>query len=317
MSFTEVILPAIISLITALVTIKYKSKKDELSHENKLNFEHSLSEKKRIKESISKYKIQMINVCEVLNYRLWNLSEHYDKEWHFVDGDFTKETKYYFHSFIYRLGAIIWWSNKIENELTYLDTTIADKEDLDFLKFCKFIHITLSQVKLFNDIEYNGAIDNDHFFYHKLIKQINCLSNDDKSNIINYDSFEKDLKNKLNDMEGLCKFIDGIHPTENRLRWNRLFALHLITIAFLNNYGYDFQKTSNKQIKEVIETMSLSENNDKVLSNLINLLDKIKLNNNIEIQKIKCITNQRRGTRLYCGFIRLFIENKIIPLFKF
>jgi len=311
---SEIIIPIIVSFITALATIKYKSNKDDLSHKNKLKFEHSLSEQKKIKESISKNKIQMINACEMLNHRLWNLSEFYEKKWHFVDGDFTKETKYYFHSFIYRLGAIIWWSSKIENELIYLDTTIADKDDLDFLKFCKFIHIILSQVKLFNNLDYNGEKDYDHFFYHKLIKEINCLSNENKTDIINYDLYEKDLTDNLEKMKGICSFIDGVHPKEDRLRWNRLYALHLTIIAFLNNYGYDFQKTSKQQIEEIVKVMSLSENNDTVLLNFVQLLQKIKLDKNKEVQKIQCVINKSAESQLHCDsyswFSRLVNRNQ-------
>lgn len=291
MSFTEIILPAIISLITALVTIKYKSKKDELSHANKLNFEHSLSEKKRIKESISKYKIHIMNSCETLNHRLWNLAEHYDKKWHFVDGNYFKDSKYYFHSFIYRIASLVWWSKKIEDQLIYLDTTIADKEDLDFLKFCKFINITLTQVKLFDGLEYDSSSDKDHFYHHKLTQQVSCISNQDKNNVIEYDEFEKDLTKYLKEMDGLCKFVDGLSPQENRLRWNRLYSLHLIIIAFLNNYGYDFQKTSEEQIKEVVGFMKLSNASEQVLLNLKGLLVKYSLNDNDEVSKIIRVIN--------------------------
>ena len=286
MSLETTILPIVISFITTWATIYLKSKWDERTHESKLNIEHTLSEKKKIKESISKYKVQMMNSCEILNHRLWNLAEHKDKKWHFVDGHYYKESKYYFHSFIYRLASVIWWSNKIEKELIYLDTTIADEEDLYFLKFCKFINITLSQVKLYENLEYDGSSDVDHFYHHKLEQQVSCLSNDTKDNLVGYNDYEKDLIKYLKSMDGLCKFIDGIHPSEDRLRWNRIYSLHLILIAFLNNYGYDFQKTSEKQIEEIISFMKMSKNYEVILKNLKTLLVKYKLGENQEIKKI-------------------------------
>jgi hypothetical protein len=286
LSFETTILPIIVSIATSLGTMYFKSKWDARTHESKLNIEHSLSEKKKIKESISKYKVQMMNSCEILNHRLWNLAEHYEKKWHFVDGNYFKDSKYYFHSFIYRIASVVWWSNKIENELVYLDTTIADEEDLDFLKFCKFINITLSQVKLFKNLEYDGSSDLDHFYHHKLAQQVSCLSNANKSNIIDYHDYEEDLTKYLKSMDGLCKFIDGVEPSEDRLRWNRVYSLHLVLIAFLNNYGYDFQKTSEAQVKEIVSFMKLSNGYETVLKNLKDLLEKHMLQKNIEVKKI-------------------------------
>lgn len=290
MEISNVILSAVVSVITALITVSFKASRDRKSYEEKLKIDHLLSEKKKIKESISKYKIHMLNACEDLNNRLKSLMLVQDRGWHNVGGHFLTEDRYYFHSFVYRFASIVWWENKVEKELVYLDTTVADREDLDFIKFCKKFNAVLCQAKLFDGTQYDDSKEKDHFFRHKLVNQVSNLS-DGNSSIIDYSVFESDLSNYIRGMRGVCEFIDGISPNEERHRWSRMYCLQLLISSFLNNYGYDFQKVDDNEVKVVINSILNSNNGDIVLRDFVGLLGDYKLIENPGVVKLVGLIN--------------------------
>lgn len=74
------LIAAVTILITLFITIfigeRFKRHNEKELHLEKLIDEHKLEEQKKIKESISKNKIQLINAAESLNHRLWNFSSN-------------------------------------------------------------------------------------------------------------------------------------------------------------------------------------------------------------------------------------------------
>lgn len=70
------------------------------------------------------------------------------------------------------------------------------------------------------------------------------------------------------------QFFDGIVPTETRLRCERLKTFHILLIAFLNEFGYDYQKTSRKKQKLLKNQFG----DYKLLDNMYFLVRKFKLN---------------------------------------
>jgi len=285
MELSNIFVPAIVSVITALITVSYKSSRDRKNYEEKLKLDHSLSEQRKIKESIAKYKVHMINACEELSNRFKSLMLVHEKKWHHVNGNYLSDDRYYFNSFVYRFASVIWWSNKVEMELVYLDTTVAEREDLDFIKFCKKFSSILCQAKLFKGLDYDDSKETDHFFKHKLISQASKL-NDNNSFIVEYSAYENDLSQYIKGMKGICKFIDGISPNEERYRWARIYCMQLLNAAFLNTYGYDFQQIDGQMIQEIVTSISGCNNGDIILNNFIELIKDYKLNENHEVSKL-------------------------------
>lgn len=70
-------------------------------------------------------------------------------------------------------------------------------------------------------------------------------------------------------------------PSEDRLRWDRLQALHFVLMIFLNSYGYDFQYTDEKKLSEIVKRARPN----KVLSNLRNMINRFNLGNDNEVKK--------------------------------
>lgn len=285
MDLSNIVVPAIVSVVTALITVSYKSSRERKNYEEKLKLDHSLSEQKKIKESIAQYKVHMINACEELSNRLKSLMLVHNKKWHHVNGNYLSDDRYYFNSFVYRLASVIWWSNKVEMELIYLDTTVAEREDLDFIKFCKKFSSILCQAKLFKGLGYDDSKELDHFFKHKLISQASKLS-DNNSLIVEYSVYENDLSQYIKGMKGLCEFIDGVSPNEERYRWARIYCMQLLNATFLNTYGYDFQKIEEETIQEIVGSIRGCNNGTAILTNFVELIRDYKLNGNHEVSKL-------------------------------
>ncbi|MEH0094552.1 hypothetical protein V6235_16305 [Vibrio metschnikovii] len=281
----SMVIPSLVSLVVTVITLCLKARFDQKNHESKVAIDHEYAEKQKIKEAIASHKIKTLNSFEEMNHRLWNLAQNYGAEWHFMNSVYHQEDKYYFHSFVYRFAAMSCSANKVETGLIYLDTTLADKSELDFLKFCKFINVFLCQTSLYDGLKYDQSDPVDHFYRHKLLKEVNSLLNS-CGEVIQYEEFDVNLSKHLSAMKGVCQFIDSVSPLEQRLRWTKMFCLQLVLICFLNTYGYDFQRTSDKQIDEVLEFIKLHKSGGLILANFAKSLEKHKLDTNSEISKI-------------------------------
>lgn len=285
----EKVFPAVISTITTIVvfflTLFTKRYIDTRILSSKLETEHKFEQRKRIKEVLAKYKVHLLTACEDLNHRLWNFSSNYNKDWIVTNGDYKHE-HYFFHSTVYRLLCVFAWIKKINKEMVYLDTTIATKEDLDFIKFLKVFPNVFCDLTFIVGINADGNYAVDHFF------RINFETFPDfivvENEIISYSEYKKRLPGLRHPLRELYQYIDGISPLENRMRWDRLHLMHITLIIFLNCYGYDFQQTNDKKIKKVLSTPKTS----KYLENYFSFLQEYKLEKNVKVRKFIKVAKQ-------------------------
>lgn len=277
------ILAAIISVGTSIVTVtvalKVRSIFENRNYVFRLENEHRYEQRKRLKEILSQNKIQLLNSCEQLNHRLWNFTQHYMDGWHNANGDYTN-SGYYFNSFVYRFVSVFAWIKKIEDEMVYLDTTIALKEDMDFIKYLRLLPQLLWDVELFKGFTYDVNYQYDHLFRYNLEKMAQCLVRDNR--VCSYTEFQDNLSKYMEKLEDACRFIENMSPDEDRLRWDRLQIVHIAIIAFLNTFGYDFQFTSNEKLKNLLNRTR----KNKLLSNFVEILDRNRLTKQKELKNI-------------------------------
>lgn len=274
-----------VSVITFLATNLIKNHFENKLLQRNLETEHKFEQQKKIKEAIAKYKVHLLTSCEDVNHRLWNLSTNYDKGWIEINGDYTTE-HYYFHSTIYKLLSLFAWVKKIKKEMIFLDTTIASKQDLEFIKFLKFFPNVMCDLTFIVGKDANGDYAVDHFFRTNFELLPDYIS--DRNGPKSYAYYKNEIPNLLDDLYSIYQYIDDISPTENRMRWDRLHLLHLTTIIFLNNYGYDFQQTDDKKIEEVLTIPRVSN----YLKNYFNLLKEYKLDENKEVKRLENIAKK-------------------------
>lgn len=263
---------------------KLKSALDLSSHASKLDKEHEYNQKKKIKEVISKHKVRLIDSAESLNHRMWNFNSNHGNEWHMQTSE-PIENQYYLYSFIYRVLAFFAWCRLTEKNMIYLDSTIANDKDLEFVKFLKLFPQVMCDAALFDGLVYDHSHDKDHFFLNNFQSTLDQLHVDDR--VLSFDEFKDKLSNNNIDASSIANFISGLSPEEERLRWFRFQVMHYVLLMFINVYGYDFQHTSVTTIRE------LKENNkdNPCLENMKKMIIKFKLNENNEVDAILKILN--------------------------
>lgn len=160
-----------------------------------------------------------------------------------------------------------------ENEAIYIDSHIAQKGEVIFLKFTKAFQWVITDAELFLGLEYDPSSQTDHMFRDKLrLLTDSCIVED---NVISIDELNSRMKKYESQLYLLpfLRYFDGLCSNEHRYRWDRIISFHLILMAFINKFGYDVQESSSEQFVEIAKSI----NNIQVLINLDNCLPKLGL----------------------------------------
>jgi hypothetical protein len=273
------LIAAFAALATSLVTVchslfgaplKYWLEKRALR--SKLSTEYEYEQRKNLRELIGKYQGRMLEAAEALNHRLWNLYGNQDKGWLNVNGKYT-DCGYYLPSFVYRFLNLYALARKFETEAILIDSRIAEKKDLDFLKFVKTFHWAICDMALFQSLEYDSRYARDHFFRDR-IREI-CDSCMEEERFLKHEELRSVLL-KTPEFDAVFRFFDGLKKDEPRFRWDRLVALHLILLAFINSFGYDMQESTPQQFIEVASQAK----NPQIMRNLASWLPRLGLEKN-------------------------------------
>ncbi len=286
------IVAAITSVITTIITKLYL---DRRYYDFKLKADFEADQRRKIKEVLGKYKVPLLKSIDDLNHRIRNLSRHHKKGMHNVDGDFENKERHYMHSFVYRFLAVFAWKRVIQDNLIYLDTTIAHTNELELIKFLNLAEGLMTDVKLFKDFtlpngdRYEAGFATDHFFRNQLETCYSTIIQEGL--VISYSAFLENLEAHLNPAEPVYLFIDGMKPSENRLRWYRLHIFHIILMAILNSYGYDYQYIETKDL-------NIGSPNYMLLKNLKILVEDHRLEQQKELGSlIKAFESGERGKK--------------------
>lgn len=280
MDFKDPTIIAALSAVTSIITtLIVKPWIDNKFHQLKLGIDFKAEQQKKIKEVLGKYKVHLIKVCDDVNHRYWNFTENYSKSTYKPDGDYLN-SEYHFKSYIYRVLVVFAWIRIVEDELIYLDTTIASKEELNLIKYFRLLKETLTSTQIFKGFDQKFFHGDDHFSKYDLDEIVEVFIKDKKA--MSYADYKTNFNSILPIIEPFCKFLDGINPKEDRLRWDRFQLFHFVLIGFLNSYGYDFQRIDEKIIKQNYSRVG----KNKLLNNLLEHIEYFKLDNNKELLKV-------------------------------
>jgi hypothetical protein len=257
---------------------------------SKLDTEHKFDQRKKIKEVLAKYKVHLLTACEDFNHRMWNFANKHDEKWLHIDGDYLND-HYYFHSFVYRHLAIFAWTKKIQKEMIYLDTTIAGKEDLEFVKFLNIFSRMFCDLTFIEGLEADGNKNDDHFYRNEFDLFADNLITE--NGIKSYSEYVNDLKSINPKLERHFKFFDCLSPNEDRKRWDRLHFFHLTVLMFLNNYGYDFQITNDEKLKKVLTNPKKSD----YLDCYFKTMSEYHLTDNKQVKNLKKLVSDITGKK--------------------
>ncbi len=169
--------------------------------------------------------------------------------------------------------------------MIYLDSTIAEEKDLNFVKFLKLFPQLMCDASLFEGLEYDYSHDTDHFYKNNFQSHINQIRRED--GVITFEDFKSKIeKNEIN-IDKAIDFLSGINPNENRLRWFRLESMHFVLLMFINTFGYDFQYTDIEKIRGLLN----KHKDNPTFQNLNRMICDFKLQNSSEVQFISSELN--------------------------
>lgn len=276
---------AIVSLTTLFITIFFKNPIEKKMIIFKLKKEYEYEQRKKICNTIAKYKIHLLNSSEQLDHRIWDLNINYSTTWN-LDLNFTSEN-YYSTTIIYRILRLLAWSKIAYDELIYLDTTVANKKDLFFLKFIRVFPKFFNDSQLFITHELR---DKTNQLYTNILEEI-YSSLIIENNVKTYSQFSMEFSSNRFFYKEIENYFKGISPNNKNLNWDALQCFHYTIIAFQNSYGYDYQFTSKKKF---IELLKINNQRCRVLNGYKYILKREALFNEKSIRKlIKIIENER------------------------
>lgn len=270
------IIAAVVGLVAGFVGPAVKHFWDRWSLRHRLRTEHEYSERKKLRELISAFHGRILEGAESLNHRLWNIRTNHRERWLELNGHYERVAQhYYFRTTIHRVLVFLRQLKEFQDQAIYIDARIAEKTDLLFLMYVKALEWALTDVALFDGLNYNPNNATDHLFKgHIRVACEACAGTDAKFTLYEFENCLRAGK-LLNELRPLYRFFDGLSDN-GRLRWDRLVAFHILLCSFINAFGYPMQRTSAKQLRDLASTLRHPE----VLQNLMQWLKKLGIGSN-------------------------------------
>ncbi|SFN85367.1 hypothetical protein [Salegentibacter flavus] len=260
----------------------------------RLKKEFQFEQKKKLKEEIAKNKTHLLNSIEELNHRLWNFSQHVDKNWHKIeDPQWHENDQYYLKSFIYRYLKFLYWTLKTEKDTISVDTTIADNSDILFLKYVKTFKDIFTDADLLEELNYDRSKNTNHFFKNDLVGYSKYVLNPN-GRVLDFDEFQSVINRKHTEFKEVVNYFSNIENNKNDKNdknLNILRCFHLISIQFLNTFGHDYQKT---KISKIYRITDLYRPEIQIKNGLNEFIEKSKLKSEMK-QMLSKITVPNNG----------------------
>ena len=228
------IVAAVTSILTLLLTLLSKNFIEKRLFLFRLENEFKFEQRKKIKNVIATNKSHLLNACETLSHRLWNFSDDSESyKWLDVQGEYTERGNYYFQSFAYRILAVNAWIYKIEKELIHLDTTIATKSDLEFIKFMKFYNRIFCDTAFFKGFNFDKFRQKDHLFKNVLNDLYQSVM--ENNEVVSFNRFLSKIKMMEKRLLAFYELLAGITFTSKKLK-NEMPELKKLNHEDLNGW---------------------------------------------------------------------------------
>ncbi len=270
---------ALVSLIVALVTtvatvliapsIKYAF--DRRLEDRKLDLTYRYEQRKALKDHIGRHKGAFLESAEALSGRMQNFHHHEQRGWLELKGKCAGEIAYYPTTFAYRLLHALGTGRMLEREALFIDASVASDDDLSFLKAVKLNALVWRMASLFDQVPYDDEEAKDHFFKDSLASMADSFFHNGTA--LSLGQFTTTIGRDGHPYVEVFRFFDGMHAQDGRFRYQRLVCAHLVLMATLNRFGYDFQQSDLAKLREVAGLLSAPG----VRANLIQLIRRMRL----------------------------------------
>ena len=255
--------------------LRYWIDKRALRH--RLETEYEFEERRKLRQLIGSYHGRMLEHGDDWSRRMKNIYERVEAGDLKLDaGGNYAELDYYLRTTAYRFLSLCAIARQFETEAFYIDARIAEARDLEFLKFVKALRWAMTDLELVEGVVTQG----DNFFNDELRMLCDlCLNPTGK--VITLTEFSSRAASE-SDFGLVLRYFDGLRPDEQRLRWDRLVAFHLIVMAFVNSIGYDMQQADDERFARTAGQLR----NRRVAENLAKAIPRLGLGASPEAQRI-------------------------------
>jgi hypothetical protein len=287
-AWTSVLVGVVTAIVAAVAVVvatplQYVFSRRALEH--KLQSEYEYEQRKELRQLIGRYHGRLVEAADAWRNRMNNLYDHQASGHMAVHGSFT-EPDYYFGTSVYRFMTLAALARRFEAEAFYLDARIADRADLDILKYAKAFRWIMTDLALVQSLEYDAWGAPDHFLNDRYRGLCDAFAPGD--GLPSLAEFEARSGHEPQLEPVLC-FFDGLQADEDRLRWDRLVAHHLLVSGFLNLAGYDMQHSDDEYLAKVVGQFR----QPRIAANLVAAIDKLGLGGEANAARIQSALRAR------------------------
>ena len=244
--------------------------------------QYQLQAMRTFREVVGGPKSQIIEAVHDLSDRLRRfLSEEQPREW--TDSTRTGSSGYYRRSFVWLVVRPFVWLEILRRNMVYLDQTLGSlvEDELRFLMHCHLLELSLTDVALFSDTDYDPEVASAHVFAGSLRaaaeQWIRC--SDSRLVCIVYNEFEKDEDEKgVSQAEDVEQIVSDLHiqGRDTDFKLARLVALYCAANSLLSQFSLPFRQVED--VDQSLNRLDLisQELRVPILSNLRDMLGAVR-----------------------------------------
>jgi hypothetical protein len=280
---TNLLGAAIVSaIISSIVSYFFKRRENR----DTLRITLLYDQRRKLSELIGRYKGRLISTSVTLSRRLDNLFENEGQGWLRVHAEYP-ESGYYFTSMVYRFLNMFVHIRQLESEAILLDTKVAQGNDFMFLNYTSAMLWVMTDVTLFDGLDYDIHYQKDHFFSDNLRFYCDLCLKDGV--MVPYSEFKGSYLAK-SELRPVYQLFDSLEKKETRFRWDRIVSLDLVLLAFINSFGYKRQYSNQSKMDGIGAQMV----HGRILANIAQHLNEFDLDRDKEGKRIKMVYERRQ-----------------------
>ena len=266
---TAALVGAMAGLVGSIAAIPLRTWLEARLIRRRLLLEYEWEQRRKLKDVIGRHHGRLLDAADQWSARMRNLYGNVPKGWLNVQGRYA-DAEYYFRTTVYRFLALFAAARYFEREAIFIDARYAEPVDLEFVKYVRSFRWVMADHHLVEGTGYNYSVAHDHFFADQLRRIADAFCSGD--GLMTEEAFNTRLDEDGPFAEVLA-FFDGLRPDEDRLRWDRVVALHLVVTAFVNRVGYDIQRSDSGRFLRIASRLRTRE----VAQNLADALPRLGL----------------------------------------
>ncbi len=273
------ILAAVIAIATTLATLKTRFAYDERLLRRRADNDYELlrgrartdyefERRRHLRQQIDHFHGPLLSAVDAFSDRLENLVRHQEMGWlndsRGEDGQWSD--RYYYRSTVVRFMRLMALVFELEREAIFVDARIAEPDDTRFLVYARTIRFAVTDVRLVTGARYVRGEQVDHFFTDDLRRMCSRLTAGRGE--IDLDRLDEALRCG-DPLDPVMAYFHWLEP--RTLKWDRMYALQLVLLAFMNDFGHAVQRSGPAEFRAAAKQIR----SPKVVANLCEWLPKI------------------------------------------